>query len=87
MLIFLQIEHLDKMKSKTKLPEIEEKDIQLEAERISKWIEKYENSSFNTEWFIVNLLLNMDNINGYERIGILEDCKNTIREILYEDSE
>lgn len=74
-------------KSKLKLPEIEEKDIQLEAERISKWIEKYENSSFNSECFITILLLNMVNINGYEKIGILEDCKNTIREILYEGEE
>ena len=61
-------------------------DTEEEAKRIASWIDKSKYSLDKTESFIKLLLIN-SNINWYEVRGILEEAKDSLREIFLDDGD
>jgi len=57
--------------------------IELEAQRISDWINKQPNPTNVMQVFLVSCLMQLD-VNGFEMIGMLEEAKYDVRNIYLE---
>ena len=65
---------------KTTLKRFQE-DMETESQRISQWLNKFESPSSACEYFISEVLFNLD-ANYYEILGLLEEIKLRYRDII-----
>ena len=55
--------------------------METESQRIVQWLNKFESPSSACEYFISEVLFNLD-VNHYEILGLLEEIKLRYREII-----